>query len=447
MKNTGMVGGPSTSGYRLVERSKSPVKIAIIGGGPAGSFCAIHLLREARELQKPIEVVIFDHKVFGRTGPGGCNLCAGVIARSMIDNLREIDVPIPAEVVQRRIDGFVLFYEGGKLEIDGRPEDEFYSVFRGGGPRGKDNPLGESFDDALLKHARSLGATHIQRLVHHITLPGGLVVPVLIHDSEGESYAADVVIGAFGVNSTLVRQVEEMGFGYRGPRSLRVGGAEFPLPEAFIDETFRGRIKVFCLRFPAARRVQFVALTPKRGYVTASIIGRDVGQEEIERVFQDPRILAHFPPGWEVPADCCKCYPSLPLLHARKPYTDRLVMIGDAHVSRYYKNGIGSAFNTARWAAETILHHGITESDFRRHYYGKCKSFYYADNLLGRSLFRINEVVSKRGYVANGGLWLSRLMKRGGSQGLGTLEQMLWSLFTGDRQYRDIVWRALSFWR
>ena len=41
----------------------------------------------------------------------------------------------------------------------------------------------------------------------------------------------------------------------------------------------------------------------------------------------------------------------MPVRHASGAAADRLVVIGDAAVSRYYKNGIGSAYVTATLAA------------------------------------------------------------------------------------------------
>ena len=423
------------------------MKAAIIGGGPAGSFCAIHLLRRARRLRRKIEVVIFDQKSFDRPGPGGCNLCAGVVTRSMIETLKEMNVPITARVIQRRIDGFVFVSEGGTVEIRGGPEDEFFSVFRGGGPVDSRESADESFDSFLMQHALELGAEHICESVRDISLAHESHEKVKVRYGGAGEYQADVVVGAFGVNSALTRKVEKMGFGYRAPDVIHVGQAEFSLPVKFIDETYRGMIKVFSLDFPGAEAVKFAALTPKRGYITASLIGSNIGEEEIQRVFEDPRILSHFPPGWVLPPRHCICFPGLPLRHAEMPFADRFVIVGDAHVSRFYKNGIGSAFNTALWAAETILEHGIREKDFRRHYYQKCRRFYYADNMLGRNLFRINEVITKNSFLAPMQIRFVRGSNRGVLEKKGVFVRMLWSLFTGERQYGEIIMRAFSFKR
>ncbi len=425
------------------------MKVAIIGGGPAGSFCAIHLLKGAERLARHVEVVIFDHKFFSHPGPAGCNLCAGVITRSMIDNLKAMDVPIAPEVVQRRIDGFLFISEGGELEVRGGVEEEFFSVFRGGGPLDSLRPSDGSFDYFILKHARELGAKYIEGTVSDIANVRGKVGsgPVVVQYGNAEEYAADMVVGAFGVNSALAKKVEGLGFGYRAPKLIRVGQAEFPLSEQFLDGSYGSRIKVFCLRFPGAERVKFVALTPKRGYVTATLIGNGITPGDIDQVFRDPRILTHFPAGWELPGRCCRCFPGLPYSHAERPFTDRLVIIGDAHVSRFYKNGIGSAFNTASWAAENILLHGIRESDFRRYYYRRCREFYYGDNKVGRLLFKVNDFVSKNGYLAPLQVRFARGSERRGFKEGGVIERMLWSLFTGELQYRDIIKQALSIRR
>ncbi len=429
-----------------MERSmENPVKIAIVGGGPAGSFCAIHLLEGARRLEKKLEVVIFDHKNFSQVGPGGCNLCAGVITRSMIDNLDRLKISISPEVVQCRIDGFLFVSEGGELEVQSGLEDEFYSVFRGSGPIDHPRKGGESFDSSLLNHAVGLGAEFVNERVKDISRVDGRDRRLVVKHGEGSEFIADVVVGAFGVNSSLTRKVQGMGFGYRPPRTTRVGQTEFPLSEKFIESTYRGRIKVFCLRFRGAERVKFVALTPKKGYVTASLIGKGIGQDEIEKVFGDPRILSHFPEGWKLPISYCTCFPSLPLKQGKNTFADRIVIIGDAHVSRFYKNGIGSAFNTSFWAAETILLHGVEEKDFREHYYKKCREFYYGDNLLGRSMFKVNEIVSKSRLLVRLAIAYRERSPEDRTMKGGVLKPLLWSLFTGELQYRDILRNALFF--
>ena len=51
-----------------MSEDSEPIKegdtICIVGGGPGGAGCAIALLKESRALNKPVNVVVFEHKKF-----------------------------------------------------------------------------------------------------------------------------------------------------------------------------------------------------------------------------------------------------------------------------------------------------------------------------------------------------------------------------------------------
>ena len=47
-------------------------KVAVIGGGPAGCFFALYLLRYAHRKRITLHVSIFDGRDFKRAGPPGC---------------------------------------------------------------------------------------------------------------------------------------------------------------------------------------------------------------------------------------------------------------------------------------------------------------------------------------------------------------------------------------
>ncbi|GAF91895.1 unnamed protein product, partial [marine sediment metagenome] len=59
---------------------KDGSKIAIIGGGPAGSLFAHFAQKWSTQKDIDVSVTIFDGKDFLQREPKGCNLCAGVIA-------------------------------------------------------------------------------------------------------------------------------------------------------------------------------------------------------------------------------------------------------------------------------------------------------------------------------------------------------------------------------
>lgn len=54
--------------------------VAVIGGGPAGSFFSFFLLDLANRVA--IRVDIYEPRDFTRPGPVGCNMCGGIISES-----------------------------------------------------------------------------------------------------------------------------------------------------------------------------------------------------------------------------------------------------------------------------------------------------------------------------------------------------------------------------
>ena len=413
------------------------MKIAIIGGGPAGSFCAIQILKLSKNCQH--EVTIYDSKPFSRFGPPGCNLGAGVIARSIIETFKRHKIAIPPNVIQNVIKGFSFYTEGGERHLKIPDEKTFYSVFRGGGPRDVQHGESMSFDEAILEHAKSLGVDHAEVKFTDIDFPKTPGSPFALRDVNGKTYNADVVVGAFGVNSVFGKRIETKGFGYRSPRSINVCQAEMPVDDNFIAKSYGSNIKVLSLKIPGVR---FVALTPKKGYITVTVIANKTSKQTLDRVLMDKRLLKHFPDGFVPPDDFCNCQPNLPVSPAKNPYSDGFVMIGDAHVSRYYKNGIGSAFRTATFAAENISAGKVSKNDFRNHYYRKCVETYYRDNMYGKGMFLLNDFISKSRFLSSVHLSLAEKGSVSSPEGRNIMDEILINLFTGESPYREIIFKT-----
>src|SRR4030067_2801348 len=93
-------------------------RIAVIGGGPAGSLFSIFALKLAKMVDKKIDITIFEPKDFTKDGPAGCNHCGGVISELLIQSLAVEGINIPPDVVQRGIDSYVLHTERGDVFIE-----------------------------------------------------------------------------------------------------------------------------------------------------------------------------------------------------------------------------------------------------------------------------------------------------------------------------------------
>ena len=94
---------------------KDGSKIAIIGGGPAGSIFAHFAQKWSTQKDIDVSVTIFDGKDFLQKGPKGCNLCAGVIAESLDQKLKEEGIFLPEKRIISRVEGYCLHVDSESL--------------------------------------------------------------------------------------------------------------------------------------------------------------------------------------------------------------------------------------------------------------------------------------------------------------------------------------------
>jgi flavin-dependent dehydrogenase len=384
-------------------------------------------------------VTVFDRKHFEVAGPRGCNMCAGVVSDSLCRRLDGLGVSVSPETVQRSIEAYSFEVRGARVRIPKPPGARIYTVFRSGGPYGEDPTATHGFDEFLLRMATERGATHVHRVVRELRLPTRAGEPVVLADSDGDEHCADAVVGAFGVNTRTVDTFRALGFGYEPPPTTIAAQCELPLPEEEIDRGFGNEVKALSLGTSGMR---FAALVPKLRHVTVSLIGRDVTHETLEAFIRRPELRHHFPEGWEPPEEHCRCRPRLPLGSARHPVHDRILVIGDAHTSRYLKNGLDSAFLTATLAAQAILAGDLTRAGLERAYVDPCGRAFTRDTRCARFLFAALHCVGKTPRVAAAQVRLAeRELERGGP---GPLCSILWGMLTGDEPYSVLLGRALS---
>jgi flavin-dependent dehydrogenase len=410
--------------------------IAVIGGGPSGSFFSIFALKMARMLGQELNVTIFEPRDFTKTGPGGCNRCGGIISELLVQTLAIEGINLPDTVVRKGINSYKLHTEHGSVFINTPSFDKtIATVSRGGGPMGIVDGEKESFDQFLLSAAEKEGAVRKPLLINHIEYRNGM--PVLFSQKQ-EVMEADVVVGAFGVNSATAKLVEGMDFGYREPPLITAAIAELGMDPGTITERFGNSIHLFLI---PDQGIKFAAMIPKGAYVTLCVLGSAVASKTINDFLKKPVVRAVLPDIADYRVEC-RCLPKMNIGAPKKPFTDRMVMCGDAGSTRLFKDGLGAAYLMGKAAANTVMLRGVSERDFRKGYLPIYKSI-VEDNYFGRYLYAITDLYRKNGLLTKGMLRVVR-NEQNRNGGERVLSSILWDMFTGNERYKRIIPRALS---
>ncbi len=425
---------------------KNGSRIAIIGGGPAGSFFAHFASRYAKEAGIDLSIKIFDRKSFCQRGPRGCNMCAGVISEKLFNSMEEEGLNIAKYCVQREIEGYCYQTqdEGVLLHhpVPGHVPN-IVTVFRGNGPMLSSHEGNVSFDDYLLNHVKEQGVEINFEIVKDIKLPAKKGDPVKLICSEGSSsneFEAELVVGAFGVNTGMMEKMGNMGFGYKPPKTVRTCQCEIMLNSEYIEETFGNNIYVFAL---GKKELKFASITPKADYVTVNLVGRkDLTRNNLIDFLAHPAVKKLMPKEWRVPDNFCMCISKIPVTYAKHPYTDRIVVLGDASISRSYKSGIESAFNMAKLSAYTALKNGVSEKSFMNGYFKPAKRLLARDNYYGIMMLKINDYLSSQKRIANSHVNLLKSNKD--KKTADRINEILWNMLTGNASYKEIFFKAMN---
>jgi hypothetical protein len=206
----------------------------------------------------------------------------------------------------------------------------------------------------------------------------------------------------------------------------------------FIREKLRDMIHIFST---VESGLHFLAITPKGNYLTVTGIGPYVRIKDLQHEMASPMVREYLPPHWE---SLCHCHPQVPVGHARWPYADRMVIIGDAGFCRYLKNGIESAFITAGLAAQCALAQGISRQDFHKHYYLGCRRLFAWDNHIGRLMFLLHRMFSSSDSLCRMCLDVAQREQADEKDSSKILSTILWHMFTGNVPYRQIFLKGLS---
>lgn len=416
--------------------------IGVVGGGPAGSLYSYFVLDLSERAGLDITVDIYEDQDFTRPGPAGCNHCGGIVSESLVQLLASEGINLPSSVVQRSFDSYVLHMDVGSIKIDTPLEEKrIAAMFRGAGPLKSKGLEGGSFDGFLQKLTIEKGANIINQRVSNIHFENGYP---LIETRQGISKSYDLIVGAAGLNPKSLELFEGLDFGFQPPKATKTHICEFELGAETVQRYFGNSLHVFLIDLP---RLEFAALVPKGRYVTLVLLGTDIDKELVQSFLMTDEMKKCFPPEIDLlNSSPCKCFPKMNIGAAVRPFSDRIVLVGDCAVSKLYKNGIGAAYIAAKAAATTSILHGISAADFQKHYLPVCKSLNF-DNTLGKIIFAFAHQIQKRKSTKRG--ILRMIYKEQSKDGIHRhMSTVLWDTFTGSAPYRDIFFRTLkpAFW-
>lgn len=420
--------------------------IVVVGGGPAGSFFAHFALGLAKERRQRITIIILDGRTCIQKAPTGCNRCMGILPETLVEKIKHAGIPLPKTHVKQEIDGYYFQTKERGITLH-HPEPghkpEIITVFRGNDTRCSEQTGNACYDDFLLEHVASQGVKVVSAVAEEIELPENQQDTVNIVYAESgirKKISADLVVGAFGLDTELTKRIVGRKFGYREPQSVRSCNASLYLGHAFIQEQFRNKIHVFA---PMIGPITCGVFIPNDNYVTVSLTGKeDITKSHLLAFLNHPKARVLLPHEWTPPEDLCICFPRIPVNHAEHPYTNRLVIIGDAGISGAYKNGIESAFDTARLAAYTAFKHGIAREDFRQGYYKPASKLLAEAHFFGSLISRIHDYTTSGKQIVN--VQFDHLEKRRDDWSALHINGILWDIVTGNTRYKDIFIRMTN---
>lgn len=172
------------------------LRVAVVGGGPAGSSAAEILAKAG------IETYLFERKL------DNAKPCGGAIPLCMVSEFE-----LPPEIVDRRVRNMKMISPSNvEVDINLINQDEYIGMCRR-----------EVLDGFMRNRAAELGANLINATVHKLDIPTNNTDPYTLHYAEHiegnatgiqKTLKVDLVIGADGANSRVAKAIEAGDYNY-----------------------------------------------------------------------------------------------------------------------------------------------------------------------------------------------------------------------------------------
>jgi len=439
--------------------------VAIVGGGPAGSFFAITLLREARRLNLHIDVVIVEkRRPVGQDTDSfhckGCNFCAGVISPRMNEVLDQLGLVVRDEIIEEHIEYVWIQGQWKNFRLRVPKDMKMYSVFRGSLPGRRIGDC-DGFDAFLLGEAVKEGARILLGDAQAVAYGASGKPIVTVRTQAGERVLLDAsfITFATGINAHLgvdygddglFASIKQLNPAFVPSRSRKAFIFELEVGEEYLQRNMRR--EVHFIEYGSKRlEVEHAAILPKGKFLTVAMIGRCIDQAVLPRNSQQmvydfltlPQI-ARILPDIEGAPIACACAPRMTAITAESPFGDRFAIIGDAAGSRLNKDGLFSAYVTASQLAHVLLHDGIDKQSLARGY-GKVIKRLAADNRFGRLVLGMSRVAFTRSMASRITYQAFATEQKVRDERRRPLSVVLWKIASGTAEYREVLLEMFSY--
>jgi flavin-dependent dehydrogenase len=419
-----------------INKLKDGSKVAVIGGGPSGTFFSYFLLDMAERIDLKLHVDIYDSRDFSADGPPGCNMCGGIISESLVQALATEGIDLPPTVVRRGIESYMLHMDAGSVQIKTPTQEKrIGAIYRGAGPRGIKESQWKSFDGYLLGLAKKKGAHVIKGRLEKVTWNSGLPE---IQMKGGSPQAYDLLGIATGVNSAALKLFEDLKQGYVAPKTTKTFICEYYFGRETIEKTLGNSMHTFLLDLP---RLEFAAIIPKGDYVTTCMLGKDIDKELVKAFLTRPEVKKCMPENWKWDEYVCQCMPKMNITGSSRAFMERAIFIGDCGISRLYKDGIGAAYKTAKAAVYGAVFLCVSAESFEKNSWPTYKKL-ENDNKIGKVIFFAVGLIQKIPLMRRAILkMITKEQNR--EESPKRMSIVLWDMFTGSAPYRTIFVRML----
>ena len=434
-----------------------PATVLVVGGGPAGAFFAISILRRARALGRQIDVVILEKKRELHFYAGasvqpcreGCNQCAGAISPRLADVLHRLELALPEEIIAGQVSMLAVHGDWKTIELPVPEGRTMLSVFRGTRPRTRSDRH-VNFDGFLLDRAIQEGARVIQGDAYDIRRSSA-GKPVIHYRSAQDPAArleADFAVFAAGVNQMSGARQESAplirALGDALPRFRPAKVRRTLICELLADEASARALEgeTHFVQYGSREvKIEMSFVMPKGRHITVVLIGPSVDRVSpsqstrlVDQFLALPHVRRIFPKGIQLDR-VCLCTPNMTVGTARGLVGDRMAVIGDMAAARLCKDGIYSAYLTAAALAEAITAGGIDQKSLERSYLPAVRAL-SLDNRFGAVVFLLNRVTFSRPVLSRCLYQAIITERKTRPANQRRLARALWCIASGDDWYR-----------